>query len=81
MKISHTRHKSINAFPLTIRWTYNAVYVLANGTIFRHTARNSRVIHDENELWETKYTLEDTEEFIHWDVDWDEIESKLDEQI
>jgi hypothetical protein len=79
MKINHTRHKVGKAFPLTLRWSCERVYILGSGTIFRYIVSDSCIVHDEQELWNTKHHVESQKEFKYWDIDWEEIEDKLDD--
>jgi hypothetical protein len=31
------------------------------------------------DLWETKHSIESSDNFLYWETDWDEIEQKLDD--
>lgn len=79
MKIKHKRFTTTKIFPLILNWKFTASYILASGNVFRHTAKDSCIVHNESDLWIVKADVEAEDEFLHWDVDWTEIERQLDE--
>ena len=75
MRIVYKRHKVESIFPLKLTW----VSSITTSSGYSYTQDRTTVVHDEEDLWMEKYSVEIRPDFMYWKSDWDDIERSLDE--